>query len=253
MLPSASSGRTSFGSFVREPFQDRLRLIRAFERIEIEGFANIDGTLQRRSLRNLVVGRDRILIALRRFLGIGQRRESEGMVGLDVERKLQIDYAEADAAFTGQRLAQAIKDFGHSFRRRRDEKRRLFALVDAIQHVLGERMRIAFRLCELLAHDLPRQFEIAVVSGVLSVSKGRAQSPAVLTEHFLIRGCGDGLAARKVGDQRTMIAQIELRPVRLLGKIDGFQGSVGIASGKTSSSRARWRSSARRSDFQMRL
>ena len=39
--------------FRSETFQDGLRLIRLFERIEIEGFANIHRTLQRRTLRIL--------------------------------------------------------------------------------------------------------------------------------------------------------------------------------------------------------
>ena len=101
MLPRASSGRTSFGSFRREPFQNGLGVIGLLERIEIEGLANVDGALQRRPLRDLVIGRDRVVVALHSFLSVGKRGKSKSVVGLGVEGELQIDRSEADTAFSG--------------------------------------------------------------------------------------------------------------------------------------------------------
>ena len=82
-------------------------------------------------------------ITLRLLLGAGQRRQSEGMVGLRVQRELQIDRAKADAAFAGQRFAQPIENFGQTFRGAVDEKRDLFLGVDLIAQILGQRVWVA--------------------------------------------------------------------------------------------------------------
>src|SRR4029078_1441585 len=78
-------------AFRRQTVEDLLLLVDLFQRIEIERLPDVDSRLQRRAGRNAVISVDRILVALRRLVGAGERGEREGVIGLGVERELQIE------------------------------------------------------------------------------------------------------------------------------------------------------------------
>ena len=104
--------------------------------------------------------------------------------------------------------------------------------VDAVAQILGERMRLALRLVELIFQNLLGKLHIAVVGGVLGIGQRRPQRAAVLTEHLFKRRARVRLAAGNVGHQRAVIAQIELRPFRLLRQIDALQRARHVAGGE---------------------
>ena len=98
MLPSASSGRMSVGILARHLVQQLLGLLDALELVEVQRLADVDARLQRRILRDAVVGGDGAVVALGGLVGVGERGQGEGEVGPQVEGELQVDGADADAA-----------------------------------------------------------------------------------------------------------------------------------------------------------
>ena len=93
----------------RELVQQLLRLVDALELIEVERLADVDARLQRRALGDAIVGGDGGLVALGRLVGVGERGQRERGIRRQIERELQVDRADADAAFAGQRLAQTVE------------------------------------------------------------------------------------------------------------------------------------------------
>ena len=78
------------------------------------------------------------LIALRTFISLGESGMGERKVGLEIERELQEDDPHFEAAFAGERIADAVEDLGQALCRRDHEKRRGFARLDLGEQRVGQ-------------------------------------------------------------------------------------------------------------------
>ena len=155
------------------------------------------------------------------------------MVGLQIERHLQVEDAHADAALVGEELAKAVEDLGHALLGRVDHQGNvLLARLDLIAESAHERMRVLLRAVRETVEDGARELVVALVRGVTRVGERGPQHAAVLPEATLIGGAGLLLLAGNVGDQRLVIVEIELRAFGLLRLLELSQCLGAVAGGK---------------------
>ena len=118
ILPSAMMASMSLGSSVGDVLQDLDRLVAAVGGVEIGGELDLRVALQRRIGRHPLIDLDRHRRLLHRLIEIGERQQRQRMVGLQIERELQIDQRQILAAAAGQRRADAVQRLGGAGLRR---------------------------------------------------------------------------------------------------------------------------------------
>src|SRR5581483_3951177 len=116
------------------------RLVAAVGTVEISGELDLRIALQRRVRGNAFIDLDRHLRLLHRFIEIGEREQCQRMIGLEVERKLQIDQREILATAARQRGTDAVKRLGRTGLRRINQRRQLLAGLGVAQALLDQRM-----------------------------------------------------------------------------------------------------------------
>ena len=212
--------------------QQFLGFVGPLERVEVERLADLDRGLQRAALGDAVVGGDGIAELLGRLVAAGERGQGERLLRRDEQRHLQIDDAEADAAFTGQGFAQAIEHLGQTLCRIGDQQAQPLSGIEAIAQVAGERMALALGTVEVLLEDGAGKLGVAERGRVPGVGQRRAERPVVLLEHLLVGGARFHGAAGDVGDQRLVVGDVELRPLGRLLAVDDLERRVGLALGQ---------------------
>ena len=153
------------------------------------------------------------------------------MVRLGVERELQIEDAHAEAALARQRLAEAVEHLGHAFGRRCDEQIRLLARADLLAQLAYQHVRLALRALGLAVENFLGELDVAVVRRMPGVGERDAQRGGVLAHGVLVGAKRVLRLVGDVGDQRLVIVEIELRPLRLLGHIEQLQRPLRVARG----------------------
>ena len=83
---------------------------------------------QRRRRRNALIGLDRQLRLFQQLIEIGERQQRQRMVGLEIERKLQIDQRQILAAAAAERGAEPVQRFGGAGLREFDQRRQFLAV-----------------------------------------------------------------------------------------------------------------------------
>src|SRR5262249_40662974 len=111
-------------------------------------------------------------------------------------------------------LAQPIKRLGKTLRRRTNEQRQLGATLDLLHQSLGLGMAIGLGLIEVGLEDALRQLAVAGVGSMPGERQRNAQGLLVVGGDLLVGGLRLGAAAGDVGEERAVIAQIELGPIR---------------------------------------
>ena len=89
-------------------------------------------------------------------------------------------------------------------------------------------MPVALGPLEVRLEHAQRQLGIAGVGGVPGVGERDAQRALVVLGHALVGGARLGAAPGRVGDQRAMVAQVVLRPVRLLRRVEKTERLLGL-------------------------
>ena len=130
----------SFGVFGGDALQDLDRLVAAVGGVEIGGKLDLRVALERRTRRHALVDLDRHLRLLHGLIEIGERQQRQRMIGLQIERELQIDQRQILAAAAGQRGADAVQRLGRAGLRRIDQRRQLLAGLGVAQAFLHQRM-----------------------------------------------------------------------------------------------------------------
>ena len=92
-------------------------------------------------------------------------------------------------------------------------------------------MAVTLAPVEVILEHRAGELGVARLNGVAREGERSAQRAAVLAEHALVGGASVGPAAGEIGDQRAMVAQIELRPFGLLGGFERRERGIGIALG----------------------
>ena len=99
-------------------FEQRLRLVGALERVEIDRELDLGVALERRGRRDALVDLDRELRLLHRLVEIGERQQRQRVVRREIERELQIDEPEVLAAAPAERRTEAVEHLGGAGLRR---------------------------------------------------------------------------------------------------------------------------------------
>src|SRR5713101_5150811 len=110
------------GIFRRDGLQDLDGFIAALGGVEVGSQLNLRVALQRRTRRHALVDLDRHRRLLHRLIEIGQRQQRQRMIGVEVQRELQIDQREILAAAARQRRADAVQRLGGAGLRRIDQR-----------------------------------------------------------------------------------------------------------------------------------
>ena len=92
-------------------------------------------------------------------------------------------------------------------------------------------MHIAGRAPRMLGDDRARELAIAARGCVLGIGQRQPHEPLLATEGPLEEPPRLLVAASEIGDERPMIAEIELRPVGLLEAVELRQGAIDITPG----------------------
>jgi hypothetical protein len=172
------------------------------------------------ALGNTVVGGNGSLVALGRLVGIGKGRQGKRRARFQIEGELKVDRTRADAAFASQRLAQVVESLRQPGGRARDKQLRALAGFDLGLQGPRDRMSIALDPLEVRLEQAQRQLGIAAAGGVPRIGEGDAQRALVVLGDLFVGGAGFGAASGLVGQQRAMVAQVVLRPVRLLRRLE---------------------------------
>ena len=130
----------SFGASGGDILQDLDRLVAAVGGVEIGGELDLRIALQRRTGRHALIDLDRHLRLLHQLVEIGERQQRQRMIGLQIQRELQIDQRQILAAAAGQRCADAVQRLGRAGLRRIDQRRQLLAGLGLAQAFLHQRM-----------------------------------------------------------------------------------------------------------------
>ena len=154
---------------------------------------------------------------------------ANGDSGIQIERELQVDRTGADAAFAGERLAETVERLRKPCGGRGDEQVRALAGFDLVLQRAGDGMAVALGPLEVRLEEAQRQLGIAGVGRMPRVGERDAQRALVVLGYALVGGARLGAASGLIGEQRAMIAQVVLRPVRrLLGRIEDGQRLLGL-------------------------
>ena len=98
--------------------RQRLGLVGALERVEIDRQLDLGVAAQRRIRRHALIDLDRELRLLHLLVEVGEREQRQRMVRREIERELQIDEAEVLAAAAAERRAEAVEHLGGAGLRR---------------------------------------------------------------------------------------------------------------------------------------
>ena len=142
---------------------------------------------------------------------------------------MQEDDAHVEPALAGERVADAVEHLGEAVGGRDDEQRRNLAGIDVGEKRLRQRMGRG--LGDVRLERLAGELAVVLVDRMARIGVGHPERRRVLLE-----GLGEGLAcdvmpAGDVGDQRAMIALIELRPIGVAQAVERREGVVGLAGG----------------------
>ena len=225
----------SFGASDGDALQDLDRLVAAVGGVEIGGKLDLRVALERRTGRHALVDLDRHLGLLHGLIEIGERQQRQRMIGLQVERELQIDQRQVLAAAAGQRGADAVQRLGRAGLRRIDQRRQLLAGLGVAQPFLHQRMprqllverfvNAGRRRAILVARQPARigvghaQHRIVELVGALEPRAGILVLARDLEDHAGVEILEDRIPFRAgqlvdTGDRRLGIARAVARPAR---------------------------------------
>ena len=217
------------GVVADQVLEDGEPLVRSLLTVEVVGTTDLDEELERGARRNPVVDRIGALELLVRLIDVGEGREGEVEIRLKEQRHLEVDRAELQAALGRQGLAEAVVDFRKPGGRVGDEQRQAPALTHLVGHGGNRGMQGTAGRLAILLEDRLGECEFSRRGGVMQVRDRDAGHARVGLEDASEVLAGQRGLPGQVGNQRAMVAEIVLRPLRTLRVLEVRQRKLGAA------------------------